>query len=69
MVEVLIAVMSGVGLKPTERLRTSYGRRCKGQRKDHSSERTERFAQKGLTEPTLLEMFGNRVTPAVSGCG
>src|SRR5262249_43596324 len=51
-----------VGLKPTERLRTSRGRRCRGQRneQDHSQESMEQCARKkqrkDLTGPTLLEM-------------
>src|SRR6266849_5393158 len=54
-----------VGLKPTARLRTSRGRRCRARRK--SNKTTLRSAwrsalKKNLTEPTLLEMSGNPTT-------
>src|ERR1700693_4142399 len=50
-----------VGLKPIERLRTSRGRRSRGQRRTkkttHRSERRS-VLKKDLTGPTLLEMSG-----------
>jgi hypothetical protein len=61
MVEVLIEEMFGSDLKPTERLQASRGRRCSSQRRTRKTTlRSERSSalKKGLTEPTLLEMFG-----------
>src|ERR1700733_3008881 len=56
-------VPTATGLKPTERLRTSRGRRSRGQRRARkTTPRSERDSalKKNLTGPTLLEMSGFR---------
>src|SRR5947209_20286000 len=56
-----------VGLKPIERLRASRGRQCSEVRKQKRAKQKTLLSEwrsllkNWLTEPTLLEMSGNRV--------
>ncbi len=54
MVEVSIGEISGSDRSRPRDLRASRGRRCKGQREVHSSERTEKSAQKRFDRADIV---------------